>query len=195
MKRILICSAAVLGLAALAPAANAADLEGAITITGSVQAKCTAGAGFTDSYAIPSDMSAANGELDSGLSGSDASSPVFTKTFTIDCTGANAGVSVEATALVLDSSPGAPSGYSDTVNFTGRASFDLVSPSAADSTLDVDDDSSVSGATSDSFGAANFLANTSDNVRVSAFAFDAGTSKQLMAGDYSGKIVVTITPS
>lgn len=192
MKSLLISTSAAIGLMAIAGAASAQDLDGTISITGSVASKCTASGGFTDTQDL-NELTDADGELAAALAATTAGAPAFTSNFTVDCTGANAGVSVTSTALTVSGT--APTGYTNTVNFTGRAAFDLVSPSAADSTLNVDDDSSVAAATTDSFGAANFLANTTNNVRVSAYAFGTTAGAQLLAGSYSGQIVVTITPS
>lgn len=191
--RNLIASAAAIALLGAAGSAFAQSaLDGTVTINGSVASKCTATGGFTDTQDL-SELADADGLLSTTHSGTTAGAPAFTSNFTVRCTGANAGVSVTSTALTTATT--APTGYTNTVNFTGRGAFDLVHATNGASTLNVDDDSSVAAATTDSFGAANFLANTTNNVRVSAYALNTAASALLVAGSYTGSIVVTITPS
>lgn len=193
--RKLIAPIAALGMIGAAGAAHAAVTEatGTVTINASVESKCTASGGFTDTQTI-GELADVDGKLSSSHTGATAGSPEFTSDFTVVCTGANAGVSVTSSALQVTPSATAPTGYTDTVNFTGRASFDLIDTSSTTSTLDVDDTSSSAGATADSFGSGKFLQNASDNVHISAYALTS-SGDLLLAGDYQGKIEVTVTPA
>ena len=195
--KTLLTAAAALGLCAIAGAASAADAVGTITLNGHVGSACTViqgGSGTT--FGATFDL----GELTDGSTGhlrSDikAGSPIsgLTFNFTLVCSGANEGVSVRSTALTNAAT--APTGYSNAVDFTGNAHFLLVSSGGA-STLDVANLTTAAAATTNSFGASNFLQNVNNNVVVSAYSFAAhGGDNLLVAGAYAGSIVVDITPS
>ena len=195
--KTLLTAAAALGLCAIAGAASAADAVGTITLNGHVGSACTViqgGSGTT--FGATFDL----GELTDGSTGhlrSDikAGSPIsgLTFNFTLVCSGANEGVSVRSTALTNAAT--APTGYSNAVDFTGNAHFLLVSSGGA-STLDVANLTTAAAATTNSFGASNFLQNVNNNVVVSAYSFAAhGGDNLLVAGSYAGSIVVDITPS
>jgi hypothetical protein len=190
---------AAVGAAALATAGTAAAqvTTGTITITGTVSPKCsvtTGGAGGTFGATVNlGEIAGADGLLRPDLGSSAAATPATSSSFTLKCTGSNVGVSVTSTALDNLGAASAPAGYTETVNFIGRASIDLVG--AAVTPLNVDDSSSAAGATTSSFGPGAFLANAADNVRVSAYGFNTAPSAILLAGSYSGQIVVVLTPS
>lgn len=193
MMKTLLTSTVTLAALAVAGSAFAQSAEGQVDISGSVAGKCAAIGSFADSEDLD-ELAGANGQLDTALSGTTALSPAFTKTFTVACTGANIGLSIEAAALDNTDVTTAPAGYSQTVNFTGRLDVDYVTNPTGDGTEDVSDDSSVSGATTDSLGSANFIANATGNVRVSAHSFNSGTDL-LVAGDYEGSITVVLSPA
>lgn len=199
MQRLLsACCAAALTVAMTAAPAMAQSTTGTVVINGTVSAKCATtpggGSSFGDTVGL-NELADANGILETALSGSSAASPAFSLDFSLTCTGANFGVSVEAETLANTDVALAPTGYTRAAEFTGRVSLDLVSPSSGASTLNLDDDSAVAGATTGSAGAGNFLANSAGNVRVSAYGFDAPAGAIMVAGPYEGRIIITVSPS
>lgn len=199
MQRLLAaCAASALALAMTAAPAMAQSTTGTIVINGTVTAKCATtpggGSSFGDTVGL-GELADANGLLEAALSGSSDASPAFTRSYSLTCTGANFGVSVEAETLVNTDVGVAPTGYTRAAEFTGRVSLDLISPSSGASTLDLDDDSAVAGETPGSAGAGNFLANSAGNVRVSAYGFDTPAGAIMVAGPYEGRIIITVSPS
>lgn len=193
-RSVFVASIAAIALTA-AGSASAQVVTGTVTLNGTVAPKCavTAGGGgavFSDTVNL-GELAGADGLLLPALGASTAGAATSTSSFTLKCTGANVGISVTSTALDNTSTASAPSGYTETVNFLGRATFDLVG--ASPSTF-VEDDSAVAGASTGSFGAGSFLANTANNVRVSAYTFNTAPAAVLLAGGYTGQIVVVLTP-
>lgn len=93
-------------------------------------------------------------------------------------------VSIEATNLVTGGA--APSGYTNTINYTAYADFDLVTPTTQ--TISV-----ASGAAASTASLTNYLENASDNVVVRADTFSTSPSTDLLvAGSYSATITVQI---
>ena len=200
MTRSMITATVAAGaLLLMAGTAAAQSTTGTITINGSVAPKCAVtagGSGGTFAATVElGELSGADGTLLASLAATPAASTPFTSNFSLKCTGSNVGVSVTASALQHMAAGAAPTGYTKTINLTGRASIDLVG--AATTPLIVDDLSSSGGATTSSFGNGAFLANTSNNVRVSAFGFNTApnASNILVAGSYVGTVVVVLTPS
>jgi hypothetical protein len=198
MQRLLItCAAASVALALTSAPVAAQSTTGTIVINGTVTAKCAAvpgGATFGDTVGL-SELADSNGALVAALTGSSAAAPAFSRSFSLTCTGANFGVSVEAQALANTDVGLAPTGYARAADFTGRVSLDLVSPSAGASTLNLDDSSAVAGASTGSSGPANFLANSTGNVRVSGYGFSTPAGAIMVAGPYEGRIIITVSPS
>lgn len=199
MQRLLCaCAASAMALAMTAAPALAQTTTGTIVINGTVTAKCatTPGGGstFGDTVGL-NELADANGLLEAALSGSSAAAPAFSRSFSLTCTGANFGVSVEAETLANTDVALAPTGYTRAAEFTGRVSLDLISPSAGASTLDLDDASAVAGANTGSSGPGNFLANSAGNVRVSGYGFSTPAGAIMVAGPYQGRIIITVSPS
>jgi hypothetical protein len=194
-KTWFISAAAVLGALALSGTAQAADTVGTITVNGTVSPKCTVTT-FAATQTIGDLDDSTTGQLKSSLSALDASSTTYNSDFSLVCNGSNAGVSVTATSLTT--SGAAPTGYANAVGFTGRAAFKLINASDnALSTKNYDATSAVGGGTANAsaLGAGKFLQNTSNNLRVSTFGFTSAASAVLIAGSYTGSVVVTITPN
>lgn len=197
MSRHLIASGLAAALLVAAGSASAqTPVTGTITLNGTVSSKCavTAGGGGGSFGATVqlNELAGTDGLLLPALAASTAVSATTTSNFTLKCTGANVGVSVTATPLDNTSTTSAPSGYTETVDFLGRASFNLVGTASA---LAVEDSSALAGATTGSFGTGAFLANAADNVSVSAYTFSTDASAILLAGPYVGQIVVVLTPT
>ena len=195
----LLFAAVFVGALASSAAASAQTATGTITINGSVARKCAVTAGgtggsFSDTVSL-GELAGSDGTLLASLGSTSAASPAFTSSFTLKCTSANMGVSVTASPMRNTAGPAAPSGYTNTINIFGRAAIDLVGGGVTP--LLVDDSSAAAGATTDTLGAGNFLANIANNIRVSAFGFNTSpnTSDLLVSGAYTGTIVVVLTPS
>lgn len=199
MQRLFaVAAASGLLLAASAVPAAAQSTTGTIVINGSVSARCgtTPGNGSTFGETVGlGELANANGQLEAALSGTSAASPAFSRSYSLTCTGSNFGVSIEAQTLANTSVATAPAGYTRAAEFTGRVSLDLVSPSSGASTLNLDDTSSVAGATSVSAGPSNFLANSTANLRASAYGFVTPTGAIMVAGPYQGRIIITVSPT
>lgn len=201
MTRILTTAcAAALAAVALGGAAQAAT-TGEIDITGTVASKCTVitggpgpnGANFGATVPL-GELADANGHLRSDIQSSTAIG-ALTLNFTLNCTGANAGVVVQANPLL--NATAAPTGYANRADYTANAHFLLIAAPASTSALDVTDTSALAGTASGAFGAGKFLQNVANNVTVTAYSFGtANTATDVMvAGAYAGQILITITPS
>jgi hypothetical protein len=202
MKRILMAAGAATALSfAVSGAAQAANTTGEIDITGSVASKCTVtnggpgpnGASFGATVPL-GELADAYGHLRTDIQASSAIS-ALTLNFTLNCTGANAGVVVEADPLVNAAS--APTDYANRVDYTANAHFLLIAAPSSTSALDVSDTSIAVATGSGSFGSGKYLQNVANNVVVTAYSFGTTntSSDVLVAGSYSGKILITITPS
>jgi len=201
MPRILTTSAAAAVLVAAVGGSAFAATTGEIDITGSVESKCTVvaggpgpnGADFGASVDLH-ELADADGHLRSDIQSATAIG-ALNLSFTLTCTGANAGVVVQADPLL--NAAAAPAGYANRVDYTAKAHFLLIAAPNSPSTLDVSDTSASAGVGSGAFGSSKYLQNVANNVTVSAYSFGtADTATDVMvAGDYAGQILITITPS
>jgi hypothetical protein len=195
MTRVLLAASALLALAA-SPAFAQTAVTGTVNIEGSVASKCTVLNGtsaseFRSTISL-GELAASDGTLNSGLSGSNAANPAGgSQTFRVNCTQANAAVSV--TAAALKNTATAPTGYSNTIDYQGRVEFATVGGGSSPAVFT--DNSAVAAATTGSLGGGVFLANQAGNVVIKAHTLTAGSgSPLLVAGDYVGSISVVITP-
>ncbi|MND52766.1 hypothetical protein D3C87_947490 [compost metagenome] len=170
--------AAALGLAA--SPAFAQSTSGTINITGSVAPKCSVTAGGGVFNEALGELADANGVLRS-ITRMDHS-------FTVACSSASANVTVDADALAITGGPAAPTGYSKSIDFTGEA----VVQRAGTTDLTVSNLTTAAATTAPTNA---YLANATDNVTISAYGFaTTSPTDKLIAGSYSGKVVVTIAP-
>lgn len=195
MKKLVF--AALVASAAIASPAAAQVVTGTVNITGSVPAKCTvlaptAGSTFGGTVAM-GDLSQANGTLKptgtlSATFGSVNAAALVAK---VVCTSANATVSVTSTPLVSPSGAGAPTGYSNRVDFQADVTFSRASLAA----LVVSDDSATAAATTSALGG-RLDASAANNVSIAATNWRTPSATDILTSgtDYSGSIVVTITP-
>lgn len=172
MTRYMIAAAAVAAL--LAPTAAFAQ-DGTVNIEGSVAAKCV----IATSTTITLNELADNDGLYNGVAdGKDA-------TLNAWCNGAASTISVVANAISLQGGPAVQPGFTDTVQFTATASVTPAGAggavSVADSTLGIADAAAMVGLFSDDI-----------TVTLSASATNGG---KLIAGDYAGSVVVTLSPA
>jgi hypothetical protein len=131
-------------------------------------------------------LDATDGTLNTTLSGSVAASPAGSVSFRINCTKANAGVTLDADALVTAGA--AATGYTNTVNYTA----DLVANLAAGGP-DTFTNNTVNTATSGTISGA--LANAANNLTVKVYGLTTAPGALLVAGSYAGNVAVTIAPA
>jgi hypothetical protein len=206
MKKQLLFAAATCMAFGFSTAALATDNSetGTITLTGNVPAQCTivsggqgSGTSFTDTISLNesnNSIADGNGHLWSDLSGATATSAA-TKTYRVNCTGAGNNISVTATALQTGDGT-APANYAAKVDFIAAADFSVISSSSVVSTVSqayATKTSSTTGSTS--FGAGARLNNSgTSNITVRAYQFNTNstTNDILVAGPYTGQIVLTV---
>lgn len=174
MKTVLIAATALTALLG-STAAAAQDVSGTVTINGTVAAKCVIDPAATITLGEMADL---NGVYNNVANGK-------TATLTAWCNGSRSTMTVASTAIKLVNGVAPPTGFVDTVNFTGTASVASASGggtvSASDSTTAVPSAAATVG-----------LFSNTITVVLSASSTAAG---KLIAGDYQGSVVVTLAPA
>jgi len=165
--------------------AAAQTATGTLNLTGNVPTKCAV-SGADSTTVDLGDLSGSDGRLKTTLASSDASNPAASFTFNVTCTGAAPRAAVDADPLV--SSPTAATGFTNTVNLTGSGTFTLVAGGPEVRT----NLSSAAAGTATALPAR--LANAPGNVTIKAYALTTAPGDVLVAGSYTGKVVVTIAP-
>jgi hypothetical protein len=154
-------------------------------VNGSVLPKCTAITAIEGTITL-GELAVANGTVNSTFSNNSGG---LTRTFTVRCTSANPGLSVNAAPLTTTAS-GTP-GYTGTVHYT--ATLTALKANSADSTSVVDT-SNTAGATTGSLG--DRLKNDNGNVTVTVSNGNTTTGSDLLeAGNYTGTIAIIVSPS
>jgi hypothetical protein len=187
MKKFAFLAAAT--AAVLATPAMAQNVTGTITLNGTVASKCTvtsapAGATFAQTVNF-GELAQADGTLRSGLSTDFSATPVQA---TVVCNTATPKISVDANPMV--NSATAAAGYANTINYTASVAVATTGANAGPFT----------NATTAAPGAATAigseLANSANNVVVTTtgYATPNGTDI-LVAGSYTGNIVIVISPT
>ena len=192
MKRVLLVATAIAGLAFAAPSL-AQSVTGTVGVNGSVADRCTvngsdSGSSFTGTISL-GELTKTNGTLRNDLQGNTAVSGATVKV-TITCTGSNPTVSLSATELSAGlGTP--PAGFSGTIDYTSELDLDKAAGGTGVFTYATPTASPTTGSLGGS------LANSSNNVRVSAYSFTTvgGNTDTLQAGTYNGQINVSIGPS
>lgn len=199
MKNIVIAAlAATSALAASSAGAQSTTATGTVSISGSVGAKCQVVSGSTASGTFAA--SVALGELAENnglLKSSSTLSSLFNAggtgssalTFRVVCTTATPAVTLNADPIA--SSATAPTGYANRVDYEAKATFALVSGGPQN----VTNDSTAASATAASL--TDRLAGSGNNVTITASNFRTPNATDIMVADpnYSGQIVVVISPS
>jgi len=180
MKTSILAVAAVIAATAAFPAAaQTTSATGTVTINGSVADRCQ--------FTLPSDVINA-GELSLQGSGATAgkldSSKLDGQTRTLQgwCNGTAATMSVEAQRLVnttFTTTP--PAGFDRVVNYIATATAN--SANATDTSV------------TDGAGSSVPVGMFTGDVKVTLSGSSSPTSGLLVAGDYSGQVLVTLTPS
>ena len=195
MKKIALI--AMTAAAAIASPAMAQTVTGTINITGSVAAKCMVVSGTAVSSTFGTtvamgELSQADGTLKDGATLASTFNSVGGTGIAahVVCTSADATVTVDADPLVSASGAGAPTGYSNTVSYQADVTFTKTTGSSL-----VSNDTTAAAATSQALGGR--LAASGTNVVVATSNWRTlGTGDELLTSgtDYSGKIVVTVSP-
>jgi hypothetical protein len=186
MKTLNILGAtALLGIAAVP--ASAADLTGAVNVTGFVAASCTAGGVISGSIPL-GDLAKADGTVNNALSGS--------ASFKVSCSGAAPKFTLTATPMG-NGGAAAPAGYANSVDYDAHLTFTLADtsqPSFACSTANV-----AACPTSPTAIGGPLATPTTDNLVVSVNNLTtANTGDILVAGNYGAAVggaggVISIT--
>jgi hypothetical protein len=181
---------------ALAAPAAAQNVSGDVTITGTVTPKCTVINGTGPSTFAASrdigELAKADGTLEDssvlagrfGLAGGSA------PTFRVVCTSANPKIAVDAVELTNAAAGVQPTGYTARVDFIGYVAPRL--SSGAGTT--VSNDSSTNVATAATAAGGRLAADGSDNLTVTADTFKTAPGALLASGNYTGHILIDITP-
>jgi len=192
MKR-LIPSASALSLILLPqPLLAQTQATGTVDVTGRVGGRCAVQVGaassstFTGTIAL-GELAGGNGQLSPALAG--ATIPSAQIAFTIICTSPLPTFKLSATRLATAAT--APAGYANAVDYTVAVAVSQVSGTppalnyATSSTPPAQISAILTGRPS----------NIADNVVVRVHSLNAAAGALLVAGDYTGTISLTITPS
>ena len=184
MKKIALLAIAASAVIA-APAM--ADVTGTITLNGNVASKCSvtsspAGATFAQTVDFL-ELSQANGTLRTGLA-----TDFGTKSATVVCNTGTPKVSVDANPLATTGT--APTGYANAINYTASVAVTAVGANAGPFT------NATTAAPTAATSVGSALANSANNVNIttSGYATQALTDI-LVAGAYTGNIIVVISPN
>jgi hypothetical protein len=184
MKKIIF--AALAAASALTATPAFAQASGTVEVSGTVAAKCSAVTPISGTISL-GELARANGTVDSSFSGQTGG---LTRSFTVRCTGANPGISVNARSLVNSAVATPASGYTNTVNYTAT----LTAATAGGQSASAADASATAGATTAALSGR--LAAANNNVTL---AISNGTTTDaaavLEAGTYSGSVDVVISPA
>ena len=188
MKKIAFLAAAACAAIA-SPAMAQTNATGTITLNGTVASKCSvtsAPAGSTFAQTVNfGELAQANGTLRAGLAGDFTTAAVVA---TVVCNTGTPLISVDANAMVNATSPA--TGYANTINYT--ATVTVARAGAAAATFSNATTAAPLGATT--VGGA--LANSAGNISIATSGYATpGGSDILVAGSYTGNIVVVISPT
>ena len=176
--------------AALASPAMAQNVTGTITLNGNVAAKCSvtsapAGATFAQTVDFL-ELAQANGTLRSGLS-----TDFGTRSATVVCNTGTPKISVDANPMTTATTPAA--GYANTINYTASVAVNTTAANAGPFT----NATTAAPLAATSIGGGS-LANSANNINIttSGYATPTNTATDiLVAGAYTGNIVVVISPN
>lgn len=188
MKKIALL--AIAASAVIATPAMAQNVTGTITLNGNVASKCSVSSnsnGTTFAQTVNfGELSQANGTLRNGLD-TDFTNAVVQAT--VVCNTGTPKVSVDANPMVTGTGS-APTGYANTINYTANVAVSTATPG----TVNFSNATTAGPLAATAVGAA--LANSANNVKVTASGFGTpGGSDILVAGAYTGNIIIVISPT
>ncbi|MFM5893072.1 MAG: hypothetical protein ACKOQM_01385 [Novosphingobium sp.] len=185
MKKIAFLAAAT--AAVLATPAMAQNVTGTITLQGNVAAKCSVTPGNGSTFAQTVDfleLAQANGTLRTGLA-----TDFGTRSATVVCNTGTPKISVDANPLATGAS--APGGYSNTINYTASVAVNTTGANAGP----FSNASNAAPLAATSIGGGS-LANAANNINITTSGYaTTNLTDILVAGAYTGNIVVVISPN
>jgi hypothetical protein len=193
MKRFALAAAALGVLAAGQAQAATGDVTGSVTVTGYVTSKCVVipNSGSTFSGTIPlGELADSDGTLRADLAGTSAGSPAGAVNFRVNCNAAKPTVTVSADRLD-NGTAGAPSGYTDVIDYTAAVDADLAGGSTESTAYTTA--ASLPAPTVQQLS--DRLANASDNVTVKVYDLATPSGALLTAGSYDSTVTVVISPT
>ena len=176
--------------AALATPAMAQNVTGTITLNGTVASKCSvtsapAGSTFTQTVSF-GELAQSNGTLKSGL---DTAFTAAAVQATVVCNTGTPKVSVNADPMV--NTVTAPTGYANTINYTASVAVNTTAANAGPFT----NATTATPLTATTIGGGS-LANAASNINITTTGYGTtNASDILVAGAYTGNIVVVISPN
>ena len=183
MKKIALLAIAT--SAAIASPAMA-QVTGTITLNGNVASKCSVSPSNGNTFAQTVDfleLSQANGTLRNGLA-----TNFGTKSATVVCNTGTPMVSVDANPLATGGA--AATGYANTINYTASVAVVATGTNNGPFTNDT-----IAVATP-AAAVGSALANSANNVNITTSGYGAGAASNiLVAGAYTGNIIVVISPN
>lgn len=185
MKKIAFL--AIAASAAIASPAMAQNVTGTITLNGNVAAKCSVSPGsgntFSDTVNFL-ELAQANGTLRTGLS-----TDFGTRSATVVCNTGTPKIAVDANPLATGGA--APTGYSNTINYTASVAVNTTAANSGPFT----NASTAAPLAATTIGGGS-LANAASNINITTSGYATGTATDiLVAGAYTGNIVVVISPN
>lgn len=173
MRKLLILAAPA-ALAAVPALAQTSDVTGTVQVSGNVAARCQFVAPTVVQLPLGELAQSSNGELDTTKVDNQS------KKLNGWCNNASARIWVEAQPLTNPASAGSSGSFTNVVNYTATATAGSAAPT---------DTSASAGA-----GSPVTLGLFSGDIDVVLSASTAG-GKKLVAGDYNGNVIVTLSPN
>lgn len=197
MNKVLLTALAAASALAIAAPASAQSVTGVVNITGNVDSKCiviapgtpTGGNAFGGTVSL-GNLAQANGTLESTatLESRFAAAGAANLEYRVVCTAASTKVSVDADPITTAAA--STTGYSNTVQYQANVAVLL----ANSTPTPIVNDSLVGTATETTY--ADRLKASVNNILVSATNFRSASATDVMlAGAYTGKITIIVTPT
>lgn len=180
---------AIAASAALASPAMAQNVTGTITLNGNVAAKCSVTSGTSSTTFAQTvnfgELAQTNGTLRTGLATDFSATPVQA---TVVCNTGTPKISVDANPLANTAT--APTGYANTINYTASVAVATTGANSGPFT------NLTTAAPGVATVIGSSLANSANNVVVTTTGYGTpGASDILVAGAYTGNIVIVISPT
>ena len=184
MKKI--ATFALAASALIAAPAMAQNVTGTITLNGNVASKCSVSPGSGNTFAQTVDfleLAQANGTLRSGLA-----TDFGTRSATVVCNTGTPKVSVDANPLATGGT--AATGYDNSIDYTASVAVTAVGAN----TGPFINASNAAAGTATAVGSA--LATSASNVQITTSGYGTNNATDvLVAGAYTGNIIVVISPN
>jgi hypothetical protein len=190
MKKTFIGIATLTAASLVAGSSFAQTVTGSVEVRGSVAPKCRVAPGSGSTFSGLIDFGAldkADGTLDTAKA--DQNATIVTGAFRVLCSGGATTATISATPMI--NAAAAPGGYTNVVGYTAKATISLASGGPAAPTIA--SGLTTTGATSAVVPLGMLSAAAGNNIVVSAGTLTS-SGDVLVAGGYTGNIIVTINP-